>query len=119
MTSYILVLHAPAWSQQSVMTLVDFANTAHASGKKINAIFLYQDAVLNALPQMDIPSDELNGQRLLLSLSELLDIPLMLCVTAAEKRGINAQQIQPGFQIAGLAEFAELSIKTDKMLQFK
>lgn len=118
MTSYILVLHAPAWSHQSVSTLVDFADVAVAAGKQLKAVFLYQDAVLNAQPQLDVPSDELNGQHLLLSLSKRHDVPLMLCVTAAEKRGINAELIQSGFQIAGLAEFAEMSIHTDKLIQF-
>jgi tRNA 2-thiouridine synthesizing protein D len=119
MTSYILVLHTPPWSYQSVASLKDFALAAMDLGNEIKAVFLYQDAVLAALPELDIPSDELNGQAVLMSLSQEHHVPLILCATAAEKRGVNHQHIAPEFSLAGLAEFAELSSHADKIIQFK
>lgn len=119
MKSFILMLHSAPWSNQSVATAVDFAKTAIKRGNKVKAIFLYQDAVLCASPNLDIPSDELNGQTALLELHDKLGVPLMLCVTAAEKRGINEGHVVPKFQIAGLAEFAEMTVSTDKVVQFK
>lgn len=119
MTSYILTLHGLPWSHQSIATAIDFAKVAIKNGKQIKAFFLYQDAVLNALPNLDIPSDELNGQQLLVDFQKEHDIPLLLCVTAAEKRGISLNHVAEGFTIAGLAEFAELTSHTDKVVQFK
>ena len=119
MKSFILMLHAPPWSHQSVKTAVDFASTAIKRGNKVNAIFLYQDAVLCAGKELDIPSDELNGHQALLELHDQMGVPLMLCVTAAEKRGLNSSNVNDKFQIAGLAEFAELTTATDKVVQFK
>lgn len=119
MTSFILMLHAPAWSHQSVLTACQFANTAIRRGNKVKAVFLYQGAVLNASDSLEISSDELNGQQHLIELHETHGVPLMLCVTAAEKRGLSESQIANGFKIAGLAELAELSTETDKVVQFK
>ena len=119
MRSFILTIHASPWSYQSVLTAVQFAETAIKRGNQVKAIFLYQDGVLNASNSLDIMSDELNGQDPLLRLHETYGTPLLLCVTAAEKRGLNEDLVHPSFNIAGLAEFAELTTETDKVVQFK
>lgn len=119
MTQFILVLHNPPWSHQSVVTACDFARAAHSRGDEIKAIFLYQDAVLNGLSNLDIPSDELDGQQQLITLQQECAIPLLMCVTAAEKRGLDASKIRDEFTLSGLAEFAELTVNADKVIQFK
>jgi sulfur relay (sulfurtransferase) complex TusBCD TusD component (DsrE family) len=43
----------------------------------------------------------------------------MLCVTAAEKRGLTESNIHSDFTISGRAEFAELTTEADKVIQFK
>lgn len=119
MASYLLMLHAAPWSNQSVLSACQFAQAAIDSGHTVPAIFLYQGAVLNAINTLDIPSDELNGQQHLLQLQQEHKIKLMLCVTAAEKRGLTESNIKPEFIISGLAEFAELTTQADKVIQFK
>ena len=119
MANYILMLHAAPWSNQAVLTACQFAHQAIKSGHTISAVFLYQDAVFNASQSLDISSDELNGQHHLLELHKKHNINLMLCVTAAEKRGLSELNIHPEFNISGLAEFAELSTQANKVIQFK
>jgi len=119
MTSYILTLHSAPWSNQSVATACDFAEAAIKMGKEVKALFLYQDAVLNASDSLDIPSDEFNGGERLQALHNKYGTKLILCVTAASKRGINQHNISKGYTIAGLAEFAEMTTTTDKVVQFK
>ncbi|MDC2891480.1 sulfurtransferase complex subunit TusD [Psychrosphaera algicola] len=119
MNRFILVLHCPPWSHQSVATACQFAQAAIDRGNSITAVFLYQDAVLNGSNNLDIPSDELNGQSQLVNLNSQHNIPLLMCVTAAEKRGVNADALHPSFTLSGLAEFAELTTESDKMVQFK
>jgi len=119
MCSFILSLHASPWSKQSVVTACQFAQTAIRRGNKVKAIFLYQDAVLNADSKLDISSDELNGHEYLIKLHEEFGVPLLLCVTAAAKRGLENTDCHPAFRVAGLAEFAELSTESDKLVQFK
>lgn len=119
MNRFIVTLHAPPWSHQSVATACQFARAAIQRGNTITAIFLYQDGVLNGANSLDITSDELNGQQALQLLAKEHNIPLLLCVTAAEKRGLNDQLISPEFTMSGLAEFAELTTQSDKVVQFK
>lgn len=119
MTSYILTLHAAPWSNQSVATACDFAEAAIAMGKEVKALFLYQDAVLNASNSLDIPSDEFNGSDRLSALHNKFGTKILLCVTAASKRGLNQDNINKGYTIAGLAEFAEMTTTTDNVIQFK
>jgi len=119
MTSFILMIHASPWSHQSVLTAAQFAQTAIKRGNQVKAIFMYQDGVLNGQGALDIASDELNGQHPLLALHEQHGVLLLMCATAAEKRGLDMAQIKNGFKIAGLAELAELATSTDKVVQFK
>jgi tRNA 2-thiouridine synthesizing protein D len=116
---YLIMLHAKAWSEQSVLSACQFCEAAIKQGHKIEAVFLYQDGATNALESLDIPSDELNGQAQLQSLHNKFGVPLWLCVTAAEKRSIHEHSLASAFKIAGLAEFAERSASADKVIQFK
>lgn len=116
---YLLMLQGKAWSEQSVLSACQFCEAAIAQGHIIDAIFLYQDGITNALPYLDISSDELNGQQALSDLHITYGVPLWLCVTAAVKRGVNEDNVMPGFKIAGLAEFAERCTLADKVIQFK
>ena len=116
---YLIMLHGKAWSEQSVLSACQFSEAAIAQGHIIDAIFLYQDGVTNALPNLEISSDELNGQSELLKLHKAFGVPLWLCVTAGVKRGIHEAHVEHGFKIAGLAEFAERCSVVDKVIQFK
>jgi tRNA 2-thiouridine synthesizing protein D len=119
MSSYIVTIHSPAWSHQSVATACEFAEQVIKLNKQLKAIFLYQEGVLNSIQSLDIPSDELNGQNKLVQLSKQHQVPILLCATAAEKRGITPELVNPHFTFAGLAEFAELSTDADHVIQFK
>ena len=119
-SSFLLLLHCPPWSYLSVKSACDFAKAALNMNRSITGIFLYQDAVFNAALHLDIPSDELNGQQLLKALVHEHHIPIHLCITAAEKRGLNQTNIDAAFSIGGLAEFAESSCEPNrKIIQFK
>ena len=116
---YLIMIHGSPWSHQSVRSATDFVAAAIQQGHKIDAIFLYQDGASIALPNLEISSDEFNGQQALQDLHTKHGVPLWLCVTAGVKRGVNEEHVANGFKIAGLAEFAEASTLADKVIQFK
>lgn len=116
---YLLMIHSSPWSHQSVRSATDFATAAIQQGHKIDAIFLYQDGASIALPNLEISSDEFNGQQALQDLHNTYGVPIWLCVTAGVKRGVNEAHLANGFKIAGLAEYAEASTLADKVIQFK
>ncbi len=117
MATFVLSLHAPPTQHDALQGLVRFAETCIDAGHTIAAVFVYQNAVWHGASTFSLAGDELDinaqWQRL-----KTAGIPLLLCVTAAEKRGMNLDDTGP-FEVAGLAEFAMAASEADKWVQFK
>ena len=117
MHNFVLSLHSGVDDHHNVFLLKRFVRTAIQVGHQIDCIFLYQDGVYHASQHIQLASDEFP----LLSTWQViheLNIPVLLCVTAAEKRGIDIQDTGQ-FKVAGLAEFSMMAAKADKWVQFK
>lgn len=97
--------------------LYKFATACLKQGHTIDAIFLYQQGIFHASEHINLATDELSLHSLWFNLHKQ-NIHLMLCVTAAEKRGLNLTTTSV-FTVAGLAEFAMLASEADKWIQFK
>ncbi|KAF7785675.1 tRNA 2-thiouridine synthesizing protein D [Pseudoalteromonas rubra] len=117
MSQYVLSLHSNVSDHDALQQLVRFAKALQAQDHQIKCIFLYQQAVLFASQHFSLASDELQPAQLWQSLHDA-GIALKLCVTAAEKYGLDTSHCGP-FEVAGLAEFAMLATKADKWVQFK
>ncbi|WP_372761999.1 sulfurtransferase complex subunit TusD [Pseudoalteromonas sp.] len=117
MPRFVLSLHTPPSDHDTTQRLVNFAQACLAQGHSIEAIFLYQHGVYHASSDFALASDELQPAALWQQLADQ-NINLMLCVTAAEKRGVNISNTGV-FNVAGLAEFAMLASSADKWVQFK
>lgn len=117
MANFVLSLHSGVTNTDCVNHLFRFANQLLEENHTISCIFLYQDAVYHVLENITIPSDELP---IMMHWRELAEqgVSLQLCVTAAEKRGIDINNTGL-FQVSGLAEFAMLAAQADKWVQFK
>ena len=116
MTTFSLLLTTSPLASQNFASALQFCNASLAAGYQIEQIFLYQDAVLAAAAEIDLPSDEPNLSQLLAVFCQQNHIPLLYCVTAAEKRGVQAANPSL-FQAAGLAEFA-MRLSNSKLVQF-
>ena len=117
MSQYVLSLHSDVSDHDALQQLLRFASALQAQDHQIECIFLYQQAVLFASQHFSLASDELQPAQVWQSLHDA-GIALKLCVTAAEKHGLDTTQFAP-FEVAGLAEFAMLATKADKWVQFK
>lgn len=116
MASFVLSLHSSPSALSALQALSRFAQAALKNGHRIDCVFLYQDGVYHAQEGINQPTDQLSINQLWLDL-KALSIPLLLCVTAAENRGVAADTGL--FDVAGLAEFAMKTSKADKWVQFK
>lgn len=117
MARFVLSLHTPPSDHDTTQRIVKFANACLAQGHTIDAIFLYQQGIYHGSTHFDLSSDELQISALW---QQLADQNLMLCVTAAQKRGLGLDIKNTGvFKVAGLAEFAMLASDADKWVQFK
>jgi len=114
---FVLSLHTPPSDHDTTQRIIKFANACVAQGHTVDAIFLYQNGVYHASEHFELASDEL---AIPMHWQQLADkgINLMLCITAAEKRGLNTSQTSV-FSVAGLAEFAMIASDADKWIQFK
>ena len=115
-----MVITTPPYSNLSV-TALDYIETALKSGVELLGVFFYQDGVLHADKQVTIASDEFQCIKQWLNLQQTYKLPLHLCITAAEKRGISDEapnSIHPIFTVSGLGELVELTNKADRLVQF-
>lgn len=125
MSKILLVITSDAHNTGSVLSALHFAQAAIAQQHDIS-VFFYADGVTLANHFTAPVSDELNLYKQWVKLSDEINIPLYVCNTAATRRGVlpleekNASgfNLQAPFVAAGLTEYATLSQKVDKAVQF-
>lgn len=120
MTRFGLLLTSNGFASQSLASALQFAKAALQLGNTIEHVFLYQDAVYNVAADIDLPSDEADLSIELAAFCQQHEIPLLFCITAAEKRGVVSTEkpAKAGYTAAGLAEFAMRQTNIDKLIQF-
>lgn len=120
MKNLAVIVTSPPYSNLSV-TALDYIETALQANIKLVGVFFYQDGVVHANQQVQIPSDEFQCIKQWQYLHQTYQLPLHLCVTAAEKRGLSDEKpnnIHPIFTVSGLGELVELVNKADRLVQF-
>ena len=120
MKKLAVVITTPPYSNLSV-TALDYVETALNSGVEIIGVFFYQDGVIHANQQVKIASDEFQCIAKWQTLHQSFNLPLHLCITAAEKRGLsdeNPTNIHSIFTTSGLGELVELANNADRVVQF-
>lgn len=129
MASFTLFITQAPFDNQSAYSAYRFAAAAIAGGHSIKGIFFYQGGAHNGNSFQAGLSDDLNLYGKWLELDQQHQIPLMVCVTAANRRGvINAEDaeeqnsasynLSSPFIEVGLGDFVSLSEKSDKVIQF-
>lgn len=110
-------------------TAIEFVTAAAQQDNiELLGVFFYQDGVLNASTTLSIPTDEFQAINRWKAFNQQYNVPLYLCITAAEKRGMtdelsdtnNSTQpsnIDEAFTVAGLGELVELTTKTERLIQ--
>lgn len=95
----------------------------------IDQVFFYQDGVFHANAFMHPPSDEPNMVKQWAAFHEQTQTPLVVCITAAARRGVLSQQeaaelgysaynLLPPFSQTGLSEFFTALHDSDNLVQF-
>jgi tRNA 2-thiouridine synthesizing protein D len=124
----ILVSEGP-YTHQAADTAYQFAAAAIEKGHEIMRIFFYHDGVNNGTRLTTPPQDDRNIVNRWSELAEKHNIDLVVCVAAAQRRGIadadeakrnkkDADNIAPGFRISGLGQLIEAGIQCDRLVTF-
>lgn len=105
-------------------TAISMITTALALNISVVGVFFYQDGVLNGSQHLALPNDEYQAHQQWQQLHIDYNLPLHLCATAAEKRGLSddindnkATNIHNAFTLSGLGELVELNVKADRLIQ--
>ena len=124
----ILVNEGP-YQHQAADTAYHFTKAALDKGHEIFRVFFYHDGVNNGTRLTTPPPDDRNITRRWASLAEDHNLDLVVCVAAAQRRGIvdageakrngkDADNIAPGFRISGLGQLIEAGIEADRLMVF-
>jgi tRNA 2-thiouridine synthesizing protein D len=124
----ILINEGP-YTHQASDTAYNFTKAALEKGHEIFRVFFYNDGVNNGTRLGVPPQDDRNITNLWTELGKKYDLDLVVCVAAAQRRGIldsdeakrhgkDADNIAPGFRISGLGQVIEAGIQSDRLVVF-
>ena len=124
----ILVNEGP-YTHQASDSAYQFTKVALEKGHEIYRVFFYNDGVNNGTRLTVPPQDERNIQSNWSELAEKHELDLVVCVAAAQRRGIldeseakrhskDVDNIAPGFRISGLGQLIEIGIECDRLVAF-
>ena len=111
-----LLITAAPFSKQGAETALRFARAAISNGHTIERIFFFRDGVHNASAVAVAPQDESNIPAEWQQFCDTQKIDAVVCVSAANKRGIvNSNTHIP---IAGLGLLTDAMINADRLVTF-
>lgn len=119
-----------SYDSQAAYSALRFCRAASNAGHKVTQVFFYQAgaAVGNVLSEP--LADEFNATQSWADFAETLGIPLVVCVSAAERRGVMGEEqrqdhdkpvanLHGAFRIEGLTSFHSACLKADRTVVFK
>jgi tRNA 2-thiouridine synthesizing protein D len=124
----VMVNEGP-YQHQSADSAYQFARAALDKGHEISRVFFYHDGVNNGTRYGVPPQDDRNITQLWSELAKKHSLDLVVCVAAAQRRGIldadeakrhgkSGDNIADGFRISGLGQLIEAGIQADRLVVF-
>lgn len=124
-----ILINVGPYQHQASDSAYHFAKAAIDRGHEVFRIFFYHDGVNNGTRLTTPPRDDRNVVARWSALAEEHGVDLVLCVAAAQRRGIadadeaarhgkDADNIAPGFRISGLGQLIEAAIEADRLVTF-
>ena len=117
------------YNHEASVTAINYVKAAVEAGHEIFRVFFYHDGVNNGTNYATPPQDDMNIQKTWSELAAAHDIDLVVCVAAAQRRGIvdqgemernkkDGMNIMDGFRISGLGQLIEAGIESDRLVVF-
>ena len=124
----ILVNEGP-YQHQAADSAYQFAQAVVNAGHELHRVFFYHDGVNNGTRLTTPPQDDRHIVNRWSELASQHDVDLVLCVAAAQRRGIadadearrngkDADNLAPGFRISGLGQLIDTAIEADRLVTF-
>jgi tRNA 2-thiouridine synthesizing protein D len=124
----VLVNEGP-YTHQASDSAYYFTRAALGQGHEVMRVFFYHDGVNNGTRLTTPPQDDRNITDRWTALAKEHDLDLVVCVAAAQRRGIvdqdeqkrngkDSNNIAEGFRISGLGQLVEAGIQSDRLVAF-
>ncbi|MBE1301126.1 MAG: sulfurtransferase complex subunit TusD [Alteromonadaceae bacterium] len=125
MKSILVLITSSVSNNANASSALKYIKAALLAGHKVD-VFFYGNAIHDCNQYTSPLSDEMNITREYMKLEHEQNLQLLVCNTAASRRGLLPEEeaheqgfnLQAPFIAAGLTEFATLSQSADKMVQF-
>ena len=126
---FTIMVNEGPYQHQSADSALQFARAVLAQGHEIFRVFFYHDGVNNGTRLSVPPADDRLIQKEWSELSKEHDLDLVICIAAAQRRGImdkdeskrqgfDADNMIEGFRISGLGQLIEGGIESDRTVVF-
>jgi len=113
----ILLKEGP-YNHQAADTAYKFAEAAIKKGHTVDAVFLYNDGVINATNLTDPPQDDRNIADRWSNMAKEHGVEILACIAASKRRGITDDIMIDGGSITGLGTLTDIAIRNDRLLTF-
>ncbi len=126
---YSIQINSSPYSSQTSQIAYAFIQAAINLGHEIIRVFFYQDGVYQALNSTTPPTDEINLREQWSLLAQQHKIELIVCVSAAQRRGLLhideakrqgklENNLAAGFKISGLGQLVAANLIADRTIVF-
>jgi len=117
------------YNHEASNSALNFTRAALEAGHEIFRVFFYHDGVNNGTRYTTPPQDDRNMVASWTALAKEKNLDLVVCVAAAQRRGIvdegeqqrngkDGNNIAEGFRISGLGQLIEAGIQSDRLIVF-
>ena len=125
---FFVVVYGAPHQGQAAWSAYRFTCSALAAGHSIYRVFFYHDGIYNGAGNQRPPQDEADLSKLWSELEQREKLDLVVCISAAKRRGIFDQQeakrhggsanLAPGFELSGLGQYADALLTADRCITF-
>ena len=115
---FALQINSSPYHSVASLTAYQFATEVLAQQHEIFRVFFYHDGIYHALKSANPPDDEMSIFKNWSELSKKYDLDLVVCISAAQRRGLMSENVADGFRLGGLGQLLEATILADRFLVF-
>lgn len=126
---YVIQVNEGPYNHEASTSALNFIRAALDAGHEVFRVFFYHDGVNNATRYTTPPQDDLHIVNTWSDLAEKHNLDLVVCVAAAQRRGIvdegeqerngkDGNNIAKGFRISGLGQLIEGCIQAERLVVF-
>jgi tRNA 2-thiouridine synthesizing protein D len=115
---FALQINSSPYHSAVSLTAYHFALEVLAKQHEIFRVFFYHDGIYHALKSANPPDDEVSIFKNWSELAQKYDLDLVVCISAAQRRGLVSENVTEGFRLGGLGQLLEATILADRFLVF-